>query len=181
MLTSSDLIPGLIHSARLCSTGYKPPRYALDDLFWFTKGCQQVQHIKASNHDAFLLQSGDHYELIFSSVARPYDWMQSNLQTGMIDAEFGDFKLYPGFLEEIKQLLPKILRLPQISDMPLYLQGHSLGGSLYQRLKNAPKAGYQYLCKSPGNISAQGDRILLTNSKQPISKGTHKGRLPQND
>ncbi|MEO1591547.1 MAG: thioesterase domain-containing protein [Cyanobacteria bacterium J06632_22] len=130
MSNTDVLVSDLLYSARLCNTGYQPPHAAQDDFFWFTSGCQSVRHIRIDHHSAYLLEVGDHCELVFRGQLNLSDFLRQHPQPKLVNAAFGECQLYEFFSEEAERLLCEILAFQESLSVPLHLHGHSLGGAL---------------------------------------------------
>ncbi len=128
--STSNLISELLYSARMCSTGYKPLRAAQDEFFWFTQGCQAIHHVRADYHGAFLIEFGDRCDLVFYGRLHLPDFLAQYPHPEMVDATFGPCKLYKFFANETELILRKLLAYQDVLSVPLYLHGHSLGGTL---------------------------------------------------
>ncbi|MEO0758783.1 MAG: thioesterase domain-containing protein [Cyanobacteria bacterium J06648_16] len=129
-MSNTYLVSDLLHSARLCNTSYRPPRAAQDEFFWFTPDCQHIHHVSVDHHRAFLLEFGDRCELILNGRLHLSDFLQQYPHPKLVDASFGNCKLYEFFSEDAERLLCELLSFQDALSMPLHLHGHSLGGSL---------------------------------------------------
>ncbi len=92
-------------------------------------GLADVQRLEVDSHEAFVAAASDRTLVVFRGTNDALDWL-TNVQIAQVDDERYPGRVHTGFRDALDLLWPGVqAALPASAAAPLFVAGHSQGGS----------------------------------------------------